>query len=190
MSTLTNRNRRVLLVVDVQNGVVLDAWNRDEIVSRMAAIVVAARAHGLPIVWVQHNEPEMPIDSEYWHLVPELKIGLNEPLVHKQFRSSFEDTDLEDKLAELQANHLIVIGAQTNNCIRSTVYSALEKGYDVTLIADAHTTSDDEWNGNLISAENAIVEQNRTFENYELPGRSCEVKTMSEFLDDIESSTS
>jgi nicotinamidase-related amidase len=186
MSTLSNRNREVLLVVDVQNGVVFDAWNRDEVVSKISTIVNAARERGLPIVWVQHNEPEMPIDSEYWQLVPELKIGLNEPLVHKQFRSSFEDTDLEERLAELQADHLIVIGAQTNNCIRSTVYSALEKGYDVTLIADAHTTSDDEWNGQAVSAENAIVEQNRTFENYELPGRSCEVKTMSEFLLDTE----
>jgi nicotinamidase-related amidase len=189
MSTLTNRNRRVLLVVDVQEGVVFDAWNREEIVSRIATIVAAARNHGLPIVWVQHNEPEMPIDSGFWQLVPELKIGLNEPLVHKQFRSSFEDTDLEVKLAQLQANHLIVIGAQTNNCIRSTVYSALEKGYDVTLISDAHTTSDDEWNGNLISAESVILEQNRTFENYELPGRCCEVKTMSEFLREVETST-
>ena len=62
-------------------------------------------------------------------------------------------------MAELQADHLIVIGAQTNNCIRSTVYSALEKGYDVTLIADAHTTSDDEWNGKALSAENDTFEQ-------------------------------
>lgn len=190
MSTLGNRNRKVLLVVDVQNGVVQDAWNRDEVVSKIATIVNAARNRSLPIVWVQHNEPEMPIDSGYWQLVPELKIALNEPLVHKQFRSAFEDTDLENRLAELQADHLIVIGAQTNNCIRSTVYSALEKGYDVTLIADAHTTSDEDWNGQIISAENAILEQNRTLENYELPGRRCEVKTMSEFLSETETAIS
>ncbi len=173
VSTIPNRTERVLIVVDVQNGVVFDAWNRDAVVSNIAEVVSAARAHSTPIVWVQHNEPEMPIGHEYWQLVPELNRLESEPLVHKQFRSSFDETTLETELAKLNASELVIVGAQTNNCIRSTIYSALERGYDVTLVEDAHTTSDEEWDNGPISAEFVVAEQNRTLLNYELPGRSC-----------------
>lgn len=182
MSTIPNRHSRVLVVVDVQNGVVWDAWNRNEIVGKIQQVVASARSQGMAIVWVQHNEPEMPIGSEYWQLVPELIRLPNEPLVHKQYRSSFEDTDLEIQLAELDAAELVIVGAQSNNCIRSTVYSALERGYDVTLIEDAHTTSDGEWDTGLISAELVVAEQNRTFQNYELPGRVCKIMAAESFM--------
>lgn len=175
--TISNRTERVLVVVDVQNGVVWDAWNREQVVSNIVSVLTDARENSVPVVWVQHNEPEMPIGHEYWQLVPELNRLETEPLVHKQFRSAFDDTTLEAELAALNASHLVIVGAQTNNCIRSTVYAALDRGYDVTLVEDAHTTSDDEWDTGVIKAEFVVAEQNRTFLDYQLPGRSCRIAT-------------
>lgn len=175
MCTIVGRDKSVLLVVDVQNGVVWDAFNRAEIVQRIAELVDQARVNKVPVVWVQHNDEEMPVGSEYWQLVPELEQHDAEPLVHKTFRSSFEATDLEVILAGLNAAELIVVGAQTNNCIRSTSYAALERGYDVTLVEDAHTTSDQEWDHGVLSAEFVIDEQNRTLEHNQLPGRRSRV---------------
>mgnify|MGYP003339131706 FL=1 len=45
-------------------------------------------------------------------------------------------------LAERSVGHLYVAGAQTDACIRSTIHGAFTRGYDVTLVADAHTTED------------------------------------------------
>ena len=66
----------------------------------------------------------------------------SEPLVHKHYGDSFEETELEELLAERKVGRLVVTGAQTDACIRSTLHGALVRGYDATLVADAHTTED------------------------------------------------
>ena len=58
----------------------------------------------------------------------------------KEYNSSFERTSLDDELARLGVSHLALAGAATNWCIRATAYAALERGYDLTLLTDAHTT--------------------------------------------------
>ena len=45
-------------------------------------------------------------------------------------------------LAERGVGRLVVAGAQTDACIRSTLHGAITRGYDATLVADAHTTED------------------------------------------------
>jgi hypothetical protein len=72
--------------------------------------------------------------------VPELVRHDSEPLVHKSYGDSFEGTELEAVLADRGVGRLIVTGAQTDACIRSTLHGALVRGYDVTSVGDAHTT--------------------------------------------------
>jgi nicotinamidase-related amidase len=177
MSTFTDRSARALLVIDVQAGVVADAYRRDEVVQNIRMLVDAARADAVPVVWIQHNEPDMPIDGEAWQLVPELKPEPGEPRVNKKYRSSFEETTLEEVLAGLDVGALVICGAQTNNCVRHTLHSALERGYDVTLVEDAHTTSDSDWDTGPILASLTIDEQNRSCLGYDLPGRRCDLTT-------------
>jgi nicotinamidase-related amidase len=74
--------------------------------------------------------------------VPELKPDDREPLVEKSYGDSFEDTELEAVLSERGVGRLVVVGAQTDACIRSTLHGALVRGYDTTLVSDAHTTED------------------------------------------------
>jgi nicotinamidase-related amidase len=142
MTTLTDRNRTALMVIDVQNGVVNAAHARDAVVANIGALVDRARAEGVPVVWVQHSDDELEQGSEAWQYVPELAPQESEPLVHKTFGDSFEGTDLEKVLAGAGVGRLVVTGAQTDACIRSTIHGAFARGYDVTLVGDAHTTED------------------------------------------------
>ena len=142
MTTLNDRPNVALLVIDVQNGVVADAHDRDRVVANINTLVERARAEGVPVVWVQHTDEDLPKGSESWQYVPELVRREPEPLVHKNYGDSFEDTDLESVLEGLRVGRLVVVGAQTDACIRSTLHGAIVRGYDVTLVADAHTTSD------------------------------------------------
>ena len=175
MTTLSNRPNKALVVIDVQNGVVWDAYDRDRIVGNIASLVASARANNVPVVWVQHSDEEMPIGGEYWQLVPELIPVDGEARVEKLYRNSFEATTLEDSLAKLGAGELIICGSQTNNCVRHTIHGALDRGYDVTLVEDAHTTSDFEWDHGVISALSIIDDQNANCRGLSLPGRNCDI---------------
>jgi len=146
MTTLTERPHTALLVIDVQQGVVASAHERDAVVANIAALVDKARVEGVPVVWVQHSDEGLPKDSEDWQYVAELPRRDSEPLIHKNYGDSFEGTDLEEALAAAAVGHLVVTGAETDACIRSTIHGAFVRGYDVTLVADAHTTNDQsEW---------------------------------------------
>ena len=175
MTTLVDRPNKALIVIDVQNGVVWDAFDRDRIVDNIAQVVTRARTNNVPVVWVQHSDEEMPIGSDYWKLVPELVPIEGEALVGKLYRNSFEATNLEDILAALNVGELVVCGSQTNNCVRHTIHGALDRGYDVTLVEDAHTTSDFQWDHGRISAQQIIDEQNANCSGLRLPGRNCDI---------------
>jgi nicotinamidase-related amidase len=142
MTTLPDRPNTALLVIDVQNGVVAGAHNRDGVIANINTLVDKARAEDVPVVWVQHSDDNLPQGSEEWQYVPELVRRESEPLVHKNYGDSFEDTNLETVLAERGVGRLIVAGAQTDACIRSTLHGAIVRGYDATLVGDAHTTED------------------------------------------------
>lgn len=141
MTTLSDRPNTALLVIDVQNGVVANAHNRDGVIANINALVDRARAEDVPVVWLQHADDGLPRDSEGWQYVPELVRRDSEPLVHKRYDDSFEGTELEALLAERGVGRLVT-GAQTDACIRSTLHGAFVRGYDVTLVGDAHTTED------------------------------------------------
>jgi nicotinamidase-related amidase len=142
MTTLPDRPNSALLVVDVQNGVVAGAHQRDVVVANVASLVDRARSGGVPVVWVQHAGDELERGSAAWQLVPELGVEAGEAVVHKEYGDAFEDTDLEEVLARRAVGHLVVAGAQTDACVRSTLHGALVRGYDATLVGDAHTTED------------------------------------------------
>ncbi len=176
MSTLHDRPNTALVVIDVQNGVVANAHDRDGVVSNISALVDKARAADTTVVWVQHADDEMPKGSAEWEYVPELTLADSEPVVHKSFGDSFEGTDFEDVLARDGIGHLVVAGAQTDACIRSTIHGAFTRGYDVTLVGDAHTSDDhSEW-GAPPPAE-VIAHTNLYWKYHDGPGRTASVTT-------------
>jgi nicotinamidase-related amidase len=170
MTTLKDRSTTALLVIDVQNGVVADSHNRDEVIANINTLVEKARSEDVPVIWVQHSSDDLPLDSESWQYVAELQRRDSEPLVHKLYGDSFEDTNLEDLLAERGVARLVVSGAQTDACIRSTLHGGFTRGYDVTLVSDAHTTEDLSQYG-APTPDKVIAHTNLYWEYQEAPGR-------------------
>lgn len=172
MTTLENRPNTALLVIDVQNGVVAGNHERDTVVANVGSLVEKARRERVPVVWVQHSDNGLARGSDEWRIVPELEPGEAEPLVEKNYFDSFENTDLEAVLARLRVGRLIVVGAQTDACIRSTLHGALVRGYDATLVSDAHTTEDQtEWGAP--PPDQVIAHTNLYWQGHTAPGRTA-----------------
>lgn len=142
MSTFENRPNSALLVVDMQNGVIEGVYKRDAVVANIGSLIGKARRERVPIIWVQHSDGQLARESDNWRIVAELNPGNAEPLVEKNYGDSFEATTLEAVLSGLGVGRLVVVGAQSDACIRSTLHGAFVRGYDVTLVSDAHTTED------------------------------------------------
>jgi nicotinamidase-related amidase len=172
VTTLQNRPNTALLVVDVQIGVVEGAHRREAVVANVGSLVERARQERVPIVWVQHSDEGLARGSDEWRIVPELTRRDTEPLVEKSFGDSFEDTDLEAVLAGLGVGRLIVAGAQTDACIRSTLHGAFVRGYDAVLVGDAHTTEDlTQWGAP--SPDQVIAHTNLYWSYQTAPGRTA-----------------
>ncbi|QIM20836.1 cysteine hydrolase [Phycicoccus sp. HDW14] len=173
MTTLDGRSGTALLVIDVQNGVVGDAHDRDGVVSRIGALVERARGQQVPVVWVQHNsDDELRAGEEPWQIVPELVPADGEAVVQKRYGDSFEGTDLEDVLAAAGVGRLVVTGAETDACVRSTIHGGFTRGYDVTLVGDAHTTGDKSDWGAPAPAD-VIAHTNLYWQYQDAPGRTA-----------------
>jgi nicotinamidase-related amidase len=173
MTTLGNRPATALLVIDVQNGVVAGNYQRDAVVANIASLVEKARQEHVPVIWVQHSDDEgLERGSDNWQIVPELNPDGQEPLVEKRYGDSFEDTTLENVLSGLGVGRLVITGAQTDACIRSTLHGALTRGYDATLVSDAHTTEDQtEWGAP--PPEQVIAHTNLYWTYQTAPGRTA-----------------
>ena len=174
MTTLPDRPNTALLVVDVQNAVVADAHRRDEVIANINTLIDNARARQVPVIWVQHCDDHLPKNSEGWAYVPELQRQESEPLVHKSYGDSFEDTTLEAELAQRGVGRLVVTGAQSDACIRATIHGAFTRGYDTTLVSDAHTTEDLTSYG-LPAPDKVIAHTNMYWSWQAAPGRTASV---------------
>ncbi|SFE00246.1 Nicotinamidase-related amidase [Actinopolyspora alba] len=174
MPSLPDRPRSALLVIDMQRGVVAEAHNRDAVVANIGALVDRARAEAVPVVWVQHSDEELAFGSPEWEYVPQLSRNDDEPLVHKRYGDSFEETELEPVLAARGVGRLVVTGARTDACIRATLHGALVRGYDTVLVGDAHTTEDLRQLGSPIGAAEAIAYTNLYWNHSGAPGRAAQ----------------
>ena len=174
MTSLHDRPNTALVVIDVQRDVVANAHERDVVVANIASLVERARAEHVPVVWVQHADDQLLVDTDGWQYVPELERVEGEPLVHKRYGDSFEDTTLESELAGRGVGRLVVTGAQTDACIRATLHGAFTRGYDAVLVSDAHTTEDFSEYG-LPPADKVIAHTNMYWTWQAAPGRTAEV---------------
>ena len=171
MTALPDRPNTALLIVDVQRDVVAGAHDRDGVVANINQLGARAREARTPVIWVQHEDEELVRGTSGWEYVDELRPEPDEPLVHKHFGDSFEETELEELLASRSVGHLVVAGAQTDACIRSTLHGALVRGYDATLVADAHTTDDPSQWGLPLDAAQVIAHTNMYWQQAAAPGR-------------------
>ncbi|GAA2558405.1 nicotinamidase-related amidase [Neomicrococcus aestuarii] len=181
MSTLENRENTALLVIDVQKGVMASSVHSDEVVGRIQQLVEWSREQSNPVIWVQHSSEELPLESTVWEIVDELSPQAGEAIVHKTHGDSFEATNLEDVLTKAGISHLVVAGAQSDACIRSTIHGAFTRGYDVSLVSDAHTTEDlSEWGAP--EPDKVISHTNLYWSFQTAPGRTADVVTTEKLI--------
>jgi nicotinamidase-related amidase len=154
--------------------VVANAHRRDDVIANIDALIRRARVDGVAVIWVQHSDDNLVMNSTEWQYIPELQRQDSETLVHKRYGDSFEDTVLEAELARLDVGRLIVTGAQTDACIRSTIHGAFTRGYDTVLVGDAHTTEDLSGYG-LPPPDKVIAHTNMYWSWQSAPGRTASV---------------
>ncbi|MFZ6003744.1 MAG: isochorismatase family protein [Actinomycetota bacterium] len=174
MTTLPDRSNAALLVIDVQNGVVANAHQRDSVIAHIGVLVERARTERVSVIWVQHTGDDLREGSDEWQYVPELQRQESEPLIHKRYGDSFEDTALEDELARAGVGRLLICGAETDACVRSTLHGAFTRGYDTFLVSDAHTTNDYSQYG-APPADQVIAHTNLYWRFQAAPGREAGV---------------
>ncbi|WP_349827026.1 isochorismatase family protein [Brevibacterium litoralis] len=163
-----------LLVVDMQNGVLTTCHDVAGVTGRVGLLVEKARAAGGTVIWVRNVSPETPRGTEAWKIVPELRPLPTETVLDKEYGDSFEATDLGTVLASHGIDHVVVCGAQTDACIRSTLHGAFVRGYGVTLVSDGHTTEDLTPWGNP-APEVVIAHTNLYWQFTSAPGREGQV---------------
>lgn len=181
MATVREGNQPALLVVDMQVGVMAPAWDAERAISNAARVVQRAREADVPVIWVQHHDEDLPTGSPQWQWVPTLVPAGGELRIHKQHNSAFEATPLEAELARLGVTHIVLCGAATNWCIRATAYAALERGYDLTLVSDAHTTRNTPLeSGSVLEAQAMVNDLNLAMTWLSYPGRRSATATAAE----------
>ncbi|SEJ14455.1 isochorismatase family protein [Demequina mangrovi] len=141
MSTFEGRDGTALIVVDMQRDVVAAAVDRDGVTARIADLVARARQAGVTVVWIQ-DTLDGAVGEDGWRIVPSLVPTADEAVVAKEHGDAFEGTSLEAVLAKAGVGALVVCGAQSDACVRSTIHGGFARGYDVMLVSDAHTTAD------------------------------------------------
>jgi len=138
--------RTALLIIDAQVGLLASAYRRDDVVTHITNLITKARATGTPVFYVQHESDEegspLTVAAPGWLIHPALTPQHTDLVVHKRSSDSFYETPLQEELDAKGVAHLIVAGLRTEMCVDTTSRRAVSLGYDVTLVADAHTTTD------------------------------------------------
>ena len=136
--------RQALLVIDVQQALCEGpsaAWDCTGLIARINQATQAARVAGLPVVWVQHQEPGLEYGSVGWQLAPSLQADDTDLRSHKTTGDAFWKTDLLAQLQSLGVQELVICGMHTEYCVDVTTRAALRHGFPVVLLEDAHTSS-------------------------------------------------
>ena len=155
-----------LLIIDVQHALCSGRWSAydvDATVDRINEVAGRARAAGAPVLLIQHEEEDGPLEfgTPGWHLYERLAVEPSDIKLRKTATDSFYRTELHSLLQSRVVDRLVVCGLQSEFCVDSTVRGALALGFPVVLVADGHTTLDNE----VISAAQISRHHNVTLAN-------------------------
>lgn len=133
-----------LLLVDVQKGIFTlknAVYNDKALLGSLKRLTALARERGIRLVYAQHeNAAFLKRGTEGWEIVDQLKPSEGDTVFAKKHPGVFTDTALPQLLAEWGVKTLLICGLITNGCVRDACLQALERGFDVALVTDAHST--------------------------------------------------
>ena len=137
-----------VLVIDVQRGLCEGegaSWDGDAVIARINEVTRKARAAGVPVFFIQHEEPAGGLlvhGTPAWELAKGLHAEAGDQYLRKTATDSFHRTELQARLAPYGATELVICGMHSEFCVDTTTRRALALGFPVQLVADGHTTAD------------------------------------------------
>ncbi|WP_120513031.1 cysteine hydrolase family protein [Photobacterium salinisoli] len=154
--------KTAVLIIDVQRICFEpqpQPFEADAVVARINQITTWARKNALPVIFVQHEEPDTEIayQTEGWQLHTDLITAEGDIFVRKTTPDSFHDTVLKTTLDRLEIEQLAICGYATDFCVDTTTRRAAVMGYEIELVSDAHTTHDKPY------ATGELIRQHHTF---------------------------
>ena len=157
---------KAILVIDVQNALCIGesaTYKAMDTISNINNVICKARKAAIPVIFIQHETHDGTFinGSEDWQLAQELNKDISDITIAKHTSDAFKDTTLTTRLDAMQINHLIVCGMQSEFCVDSTIRRALALNYAITVIADGHTTTDND----VLPAQKISKHHNSTWEN-------------------------
>ena len=170
-----------ILVIDVQVGIIegFHAYRGREVLEQINGLLAKARASKTPIIYVQHDgEAGHPLEAGTpgWEIHPDIKPHEDEFIIRKRASDSFFETTLQQRLAALGIEQLIITGCMTEYCVDTTSRRAVSMGYDVTLVSDAHTTIDNKH----LTAPQIIAHHNALLDGFDAGSHLVTVKPADE----------
>ncbi len=174
-------NDTALVIIDVQKGLIAEAYQRDEVLEHINTLLARARTSGTPVIYVQHDGPkgdELEVGTDGWQISPVIAPQEGEPIVRKRASDAFYETSLKQELDRRRIRHLVVAGGQTQYCVDTTVRRATTCGYEVTLAGDAHTTFDCD----TLTAAQIIAFHNETLNGFQTDTYNIIVKPTREIV--------
>lgn len=179
-----------ILVIDMQKAI-LDkpALERraetmtalDAVVGRIARLIARARQNKIPVIFVQHDGPaghRLAVGTPGWEIRSEITPHAGETVVHKTACDSFFETNFGEELERRGIRHLVIAGCMTQFCVDTTTRSAVAHGYDVTLIADGHMTTDD----GALRFEQIIAHHNRLLDGFDAGDHQARTRPLDDVL--------
>ncbi|GAC1652818.1 MAG: cysteine hydrolase family protein [Ktedonobacteraceae bacterium] len=160
--------KSALLVIDVQNGLIAGdepAYRSTEVLANIQTLLFKARAAGTLVIYIQHEGDEgsiLEVGSPGWHVHPSIVPETDELTLSKRASDSFYQTPLKDILDSHNIQDLVITGCKTEYCVDTTSRRATSLGYDVTLVADAHTTTDSD----LLKSEQVVPYHNNILDDF------------------------
>lgn len=168
-----------LLIVDVQVGLLEGkepAYRANEVLDRIRVLIGKARRAGAPVIYMQHQGKRMRPETSEWQIHPSVAPQKGDVVIHKQASDSFYRTLLQHELDARGVKHLVIVGCKTEYCVDTTSRRATTLGYNVTLVSDAHTTTD---NGAL-TAPQIITHHNHLLDGFDSDHWAVTVKAQRE----------
>ncbi|WP_044337130.1 cysteine hydrolase family protein [Rossellomorea aquimaris] len=140
--------KTALLIIDVQNGMFTvnpPVCKGNALLKRIKRALGFAKNKNIPIIYVQHSGPkDSPLEKGTmgWNFHEDISPADGDIIVHKDTPDSFYRTNLQQKLRELNIDHLVLTGIQTEACIDTTCRRGFSLDFKITILTDAHSTFD------------------------------------------------
>jgi nicotinamidase-related amidase len=156
-----------VVVIDLQLGmmdgsVIPPFHDHEGIIARTQGVLAWARAKGLPVIFIQHSGEAADLlapGKPGWVIHPAIAPIDGEPVLNKTVGDAFAETDLAARLEALGTRQVILLGAQTDECVNATFHGAAARGLEITVVGDTHST----WGAGDESAEQIIARYNGLF---------------------------